>query len=498
MTGPALFAGPREQFEAITGWLGGPEAAGLTHAGLEDELATRGRELLRQLLQGHLDLRAAAEPRLAQVTGADQVPRARAEAGHSRALATVFGEVTVRRRAYRAPGAPNLHPADAALNLPPEKHSHGLRKLAAAESARGSYGQAAAAVSAITGTGLGKRQAEQLAGRAAADFAAFYAAARPAPGAAPGDVLVLSADGKGIMMRPGGLRPAAARAAARAAPRQQARLSRGQVGCRKRMAHVGAVYDAAPVPRTPASILPGTAPREPGTPDGPRATGKWLTASITSDAATGISRVFTEAARRDPRHQRTWIALVDGNPHQITRIRAEATARNTPVTIICDFIHVLEYLWRAAWSFHPEADPAAGHWVRRHARAILDGHATTIAASIRHQAATATLSHAKRATAATTADYLDRKAPYLDYPTALAAGWPIATGIIEGACRHLVKDRMDITGARWNPAGAEAILQLRTLHANGDFNQYWAYHLNQEHNRTHTTRYHNPATPRAA
>jgi hypothetical protein len=80
---------------------------------------------------------------------------------------------------------------------------------------------------------------------------------------------------------------------------------------------------------------------------------------------------------------------------------------------------------------------------------------------------------------------LEAKAAWLDYPAALAAGWPISTGVIEGACRHLVKDRMDITSARWGVAAAEAILQLRALHANGDFDACWAYHLAREHQRIH-------------
>lgn len=99
------------------------------------------------------------------------------------------------------------------------------------------------------------------------------------------------------------------------------------------------------------------------------------------------------------------------------------------------------------------------------------------------------------ANADTAATYLTNKRPYLDYPTALEAGWPIATGVIEGACRHLVQDRMDRTGARWGLDGAEAILKLRTLRSNGDFNTYWAYHLAQEQQRVHEARYANGVIP---
>ena len=111
-----------------------------------------------------------------------------------------------------------------------------------------------------------------------------------------------------------------------------------------------------------------------------------LVASVVDNAASVVAQIFTEAQRRDPTHTRTPVALVDGNNHQINRITAEARARDVPVTIIIDFIHVLEYLWKAAWSFHPEADPAAETWVRRHAATILAGNPTRVARSIRRQA----------------------------------------------------------------------------------------------------------------
>ncbi len=476
------FERSREAFARAEEWLAGPEAAGLDHAGLEEELAGRGREIQRLLLQDHLDARAAAEPRLARVAGPDGITRSWAEQGHDRALASIFGPVTVTRIAYRGRGVPNVHLLDGQLNLPAGKHSHGLAKMTAAACAAGSLGQACAQVRARTGCALGTRQAQQLARAAAADFEDFYACRRPPPGAAPGDVLVLSCDGKGIMVRPGELRPRARRLARKAVPKQDGRLSRGEVRTRKRMAEVAAVFDVTPVPRTPAGIM-GPGPRPPG----PRAAGKWLTASVAADAAQVVAAAFAEAGHRDPHRQRTWIALADGNKDQIAWIGAQAAARGTAITIICDFIHVLEYLWDAAWCWFPEASPEAGPWVRDRAAAILDGHALQVAAALRADAAA--LPAAKHKTAAKTARYMETKAPWLDYPAALANGWPISTGVIEGACRHLVKDRMDITGARWGVQTAEAILKLRALHANGDFDEYWAYHLHREHQRNHPYSY---------
>ena len=481
-----------ERFETILAWLSGPESAGLTHAELEARLLVASRELFCQLVQDHLDLRAEREPRLAEVLDADQVPRDTVEARRARTLATVFGDVRVERLAYRARGHADLHPADAVLNLPAETHSHGLRRLAAVEAARGSFAEAAWSVAQATGQRLGNRQVEQLTQRAAVDFDEFYAT-RSQPLCEAGDVLVLSCDGKGVVMRPQALRPATAKAAT--SHKLATRLSKGEQRHRKRLAEVGCVYDCAPIPRTPGEVLP--APDQPHPPGRtrPRARGKWLVASVTVDAARVIGQVFDEATRRDPDQHRTWVALVDGNNHQLARVGTEAQARGVDVAIVVDFVHVLEYLWRAAWCFFAEGDPAAQTWVHDHARSILDGRVSVVAAAIRRKATRNHLDAAKRKPADTAASYLLNKKPYLDYPTALARGWPIATGAIEGACRHLVKDRMDRTGARWGLAGAEAILKLRALRSNGDFDDYWAYHLAQEQQRVHAARYANGVIP---
>jgi hypothetical protein len=482
----------RERFETVLAWLSGPESAGLTHAELEDHLQVASREVFCQLLQDHLDLRAQREPKLAEVVGADQVSRHTIEAGRARTLATVFGDVRVERLAYRSCAHADLHPADAALNLPAEQHSHGLRRLATLEAARGSFAEAAWSVAQATGQRLGNRQIEQLTRRAAVDFDDYYAT-RSQPLCEAGDVLVLSCDGKGIVMRPAALRPATAKAAT--SRKLATRLSKGEQRHRKRLAEVGCVYDCAPVPRTPGEVLP--APDQPHPPghSGPRARGKWLVASVTADAAQVISQVFDEATRRDPGQHRTWVALVDGNNHQLARVHAEAQARGVQVTIVVDFVHVLEYLWRAAWCFFAEGDPHAETWVHDHARSVLAGRASTVAAAIRRKATRNHLDAAKRKPADTAAAYLLNKKPYLDYPTALARGWPIATGVIEGACRHLVKDRMDRTGARWSLTGAEAVLKLRALRSNGDFDAYWAFHLAKERQRVHAARYANGIIP---
>jgi hypothetical protein len=294
------FAASRGRFEELVCFLDGAEAAGLEHAELEERLDTNGRALLRQLTQDHFDLRAQREDRLETVVDADGVERGAVEAGHQRALTTVFGEVTVTRLAYRRRSHANLHPADGLLNLPADKHSHGLRRLAAIEASRGSFDTAVDAIERATGQQLGKRQAEQLAQRAAADFDAFYATRQP-PAGQTRDVLGLSADGKGIVMRPDALRAATRKAAQTSTKKLTTRLSKGEKRNRKRLAEVGAVYDITPIARTPADVLARSDREEAreATP-APVAKNKWLKASVTADAATVITSLFDEAQRRDP------------------------------------------------------------------------------------------------------------------------------------------------------------------------------------------------------
>ena len=194
---------------------------------------------------------------------------------------------------------------------------------------------------------------EALAAKTAVDVEGFYAARAPSV-VAGSDVVVLSVEGKGIVMRPESLRAATAKAAEGAAPKLGTRLSKGEKRYRKRMAEIGAVYDLTPAVRTPEQVMARSADKDP-IPKPPVAANKWVTASVVDDAAAVIAEVFDQAARRDPDHSRTWVALVDGNNHQINRIEAEATSRKITVHVVIDLIHVLEYLWGAAWCFYNES-----------------------------------------------------------------------------------------------------------------------------------------------
>jgi len=482
------FAASKAMFAALAGELAGPAAAVLTACELEELIDEASRKAVLQLLQDHYDLRALREQeqarkRPAPVAGTDGITRTRLEAGHARHLATLFGTVTVTRCAWRKPGAPDYLPADAALSMPAGRHSHTLARLAALEAARGSFEAAHAAIARRCGPVIGKRQVEESVVRSAADITAFYAARAPEP-CTPGMLVVLSADCKGIVMRPGALRAATAKAAAKLG-KMRTRLTAGEKPNRKRMAALVTVYDAEPAPRRPHDVIAppggraGARPLRPG----PRALAKWLAGSVRKDPADMIAAAFDEAEARDPLHLRTWVVLVDGAEHQLGLIRAEAARRAVTIHVIIDIIHVLEYIWGAAWSLHEAGDPAAEDWVAARALAVLAGDSGRAAAEITAEADAAGLERSRRSGADACARYLKSKREFLRYDQALNAGWPIATGVIEGACRHLIADRLSIGGARWGLDGAEAILTLRAVISNGDFEDYWRFHLAREHQR---------------
>ena len=138
--------------------------------------------------------------------------------------------------------------------------------------------------------------------------------------------------------------------------------------------------------------------------------------------------------------------------------------------------------------------PAARAWVREQAAKILAGKHRDVRAGIRRRATAFGYSPQERAGADECADYLENKQDYLDYPAFLTAGRPVASGLIEGAARWLVKDRMQVTGARWSLDGAEAVLRLRALAGNGDFDDYFTFHREQEKRRNHDNRYQQPQT----
>lgn len=459
------------------------------HAEVESWLEVEGRELLRLMFQEHLDVRGAAERRV-RVRGADEVERTQVR-DSGRGLESVFGEVEVGRNLYQADGHDGLAPLDAVLNLPRDHFSHGVRRFVAKEIARASYDEVAELIRDRSGAKIAKRQIEELAVRAAQDFDAFYAT-RKREREVTSKLLVISTDGKGIRMRHEDLLEATRKAAEQHVPKLGTRRAPGEKPS-KRMAQAAAVYSIAPWERTPAAVL--HALRDGGSDeDRPEPENKRVFASVEKSQRKQIRAAFEEAHRRDPQHRRRWVVLVDGAPHPLRAVKREAKRLGVEITIVLDVIHVLGYIWKAARAIFGQADEQAESWVSDRLLALLTGRSGgDVARTIRWwaQSRADDLDERDEAAIEEATGYLANRTltRIMRYADALRDGLPIATGVIEGTCRYLVKDRMDRTGAFWSVEGAEAVLRLRALRASGDFDEYWHFHLAQEKQRNHTDRY---------
>lgn len=344
------------------------------------------------------------------------------------------------------------------------------------------------AITEPTGAQGPQRQAEARCQRAAQDVDAFYAPRRAQPqepqAEAAGSIVVLTTDGPGVPMRQEALRPQTRKAAEPSTHQLRTRLSKGEKRHRKRRAPVASVYSIAPYGRSADALVRELAPvHEVRTERRPQPQGTRVWASGRQAPQAVIAEMFDEAHGRDPEGTRPWGVLVDGQEPQRRRLRQEITRRSVTVTLLLDLCHVLESLWAAAFACHAEGSAEAARWVRTPLLAWLRGRASQVAAAMRRSATGRAFTASKRAAVAKCAAYLLKSRDMLRYDQYRAAGYPIGTGVIEGACRYLVKDRMERTGARWSLDGAEAVLRLRALWTNRDFEQYGVFHLHREYER---------------
>jgi len=479
----AALADSAEQFSGLLTWAA-EESGFLDHGEREEAIGREGRELERRLLQATFALDAAREERAPQVRSAAGVRHRTVEAGQGRGLASVFGPVRVTRMAYRHGHEENLYPADARSVMPRDPYSMGLRALAAFHLAGAGYGQAQEIIEDRTGVKIGHAQLAGIARDLAAWTDDFYeersrdAEEEEHPAS---DVIMMQGDGKGIAMRPEHRRNAG-------------REDRARPGIKK-MAEIVAVADFTPVVREPEDIAAPLARRKAH--PGPEARDKWVSASVTESIEDMIAAAFDEADRRDPERVRQRVFLVDGNKQQITAIGAGAGERGLKVPVLIDYIHVAGYIGKAASALHPGDPVLAGQWADGQLLRVLHGRAKAVAATLASVAAKTRANPRKRDLDLTDVDkavtYLNNNQQHMKYDKALAKGWPIATGMIEGACRFVIEDRFGITGARWSPEGAEDILKIRAVVVNGDLGDYMRYYKQRYRDEHHLARY-DPAT----
>lgn len=415
---------------------------------------------------------------------------------HRRPLLTIFGEFVLERAVYgtREGQVIEAVPLDARLQLPESKFSHLLQcwdQLLATEEP---YAQVSQTMEMILGLSQHVDSLERMS-RGMAASAEEFCWSQPAPPAAEeGEILVESADGKGVPIRH----------AADAPPIRDHEHRRGPKPDRKRMATVGAVYSVDRFVRTPQQVLEALfhdpqAARPDDLPQRPRPQHKRTYARLDDDpdlphdqpvngaAATFgwlDQQVHKRLATRDMPVE--IVCVMDGQP-SLWELKQQFQS-DLPTVEILDLLHVTPRLWKAAHLFHPGDLPAAEAFVREQTGKILQGGVKSVIHSLRSRATRRRLSAAQHRSLEVICKYFAKNRHRMRYDEYLRHGYPIASGVIEGACRHVVKDRLERTGMSWTPTGAQALLHLRAIATSQQWETYDQYRVVQETERLYPYR----------
>src|SRR5215207_7404840 len=457
----------QHEFQNLLTYVTGPDARSQTAYTVELTLFRRLLALGAALLRLFFVTRAVVRP--AEPVTAPDGTRLTCHDQRPTIYYSVFGKVSFARHYFTAPGQSGICPLDAELSLPAHCYSDLLREWAVYGTTDESYRESQTVLDRILGLSLSVQALETCAAEAGADVTPFYEQpAEPMAEAPLGTILVVQADGKGVPM----VQPPT--------QRLPVRLGKGQKRGKKKEAVVTGLYTIAPYPRTPQEVVAALL-QEPGGPEPagrPRPEGKELRATL-EGKAVAMSRLAQRVAQREGPHIQQRVALTDG-----AEALQQQLVRHVPEhTLVLDIIHATEYLWDTATALLGETHPQRPAWVRAYLEPLLAGQTDAVITALAAEGKDPTCTGTQRHVVRRTVGYYRRNRPYMHYDEYLARGWPIGTGVVEGACGHLVKDRMEQSGMRWTTGGAQVVLDLRAVRINGHWEAYWQFHRHQQHQR---------------
>jgi hypothetical protein len=472
------------------------EAARTRFSSLEQSIAQAAREgtaahvvelnIFRELLALGADLFGDF---LNQTGTGDKGPTATLDNGqvvnrlkpHGRRLVTIFGVFRIMRHVYGSREGQKIDwvPTDQRLQLPESDVSYLLQDWGQRLDVEQPFETVAEIFVDIFGLKLSVDTLE-TGSQHMAESAPAFRAAQPAPDPkAEGELLVASEDNKGIpMVRPVRSTPAGAH------------RKKGEKANKKQMATLGSVYTVDRQVRS-AEDLVAALFRDPDYKrrEQPQACQKRYWASLTREVAGKVVRgqdeVFQQMANEIELRRRpgqTLINLTDGQ-ESLEDDRNEHLPRDIRTVDILDLLHVAPRLWEAAHLFHREGSDQATGFVRERMLRVLQGRAKGVIKGLRRMGTKHKLRGAQAARLQKLCNFLESNLHRMRYDQYLAFGYPIATGVIEGACRHIVKDRMERAGMRWKVPGAQAMLALRVVQINGDWKAFQAFRIEQERRR---------------
>ena len=397
---------------------------------------------------------------------------------HPRRYVSIFGEHLFDRYVYAQREGQKIEraPVDERLGLPDGEFSYVLQDWLQRFCIKESFHEAGQSLQTLLGLRVSVRTAEHMNQHLAEHAEEFRVSQPPPDPEQEAELLVYANDCKGVPMR----RPVEERA------QRGPRRGKGEKANRKQMACVGAGYSVDRHVRTPDDVLDELFRRQSAV-DRPQPQNKRLWAEMTQlregESYNGKARVFAQQAldlqARDPRRKRTVVCLTDGEK----ALRQEQHEWLPRAIGVLDVWHVTERLWDVAYCFHAEQSPGAARFVEDRLRGLLEGKVGYVIGYFRRLLATEQLTAAHRKTIRSTLVYFENNRAYMKYDEYLAAGYPIGSGVAEGACRHVVKDRMELTGMRWTVAGAQSVLHLRAIYLNDDWDAYLESYIENEQDR---------------
>jgi hypothetical protein len=458
----------RADFEQLIAWVTSPEARTATLDQMERNLFRQVLRLGLKLLQLFLLTRVEAESHAPQLgVGRTTVPY------HSQKpidYFSIFGKLTFERAYFYTPGQPGFFPLDSALNLPERCYSDLLMESAELLAVDSAYDKGLEVMARLLGLTLPELAVEAGVAEHSQLVKAFYRQKDKFPIQEEGRILVAQADGKGVPM------------VRRETAEGKARRGKGDKKTRKKEAIAIAVYTIAPYRRSPREVVDALFKKDKPSVERPIPCHKQVLASLDGKPAA-IQRLAVWTARRDSQHIRDRVALTDGSEP----LQKQVLAKLAGFTLVLDIIHVDEHLWKAGTAIYGETDPKRAEWVEAQMLDILSSRADKVIQRLEDKAQAVRKSSQAGKVFRQVANYLRRNQPYMDYADYLQRGWPIGTGVIEGVCRHLVKDRMELSGMRWTVSGAASLLALRAVNENGDWEEFHEFRRAQRHEQLYST-----------
>ena len=394
-----------------------------------------------------------------------------------RSYRSIFGKINFKRAYYYKKGQ-SYFLLDAKLKMPENTLSDLLREWISQTACYLPYHKTGKIFENILTQKLSCRPLEEVISEDSALVEEFYQNNPVVSPATEATILVAQADGKGIPMLPENSQPI------------RVRLGKGEKLGQKKEAIVTSVYTIAPFVRTAQEVTISLFKENKNQEDenskksknrvGPQNKQLWATLEGKKSALEFTSK---QVSLREGEHISMRVALTDGSaPLQ------EKMLTHLPLfSLVLDIIHAVEYLWEAGNSLHGEKSPLRQVWVQKRVLLLLQGQSAAVISDLRELAAAPSCKKTASEVLLKVANYYQRNASYMRYNDYLAAGWPIATGVIEGACRHLVKDRFELSGMHWRVTGAESLLRLRCVTENQDWESFHCLRREREQTRLYGT-----------